>query len=265
MLCLASYSGGSFASGPWDGNWYIDAQRSLSHPTLQLGLANNGMWTIFDGSVVLRALADGRVHRQGSSANEVRAFQPDSRTLVVGRSIHGREYDQMTLTLSSDEKTLTGRLRRLGSDGRERQTSETYVRLLAGSGLQGAWRPVPARLTAEPASAQPYAGKPLPRPSWVIWTGVDGTMTWFIPNTGETLRGKADMKLREIQGPYYDGTFFSWKQTSPRRLEFTAYVDGKPEEYAVETLSEDGQTFTDTLWAPGHEDSKTISVFHKQP
>ena len=264
-LCFAICSGTAFASGPWDGTWYIDAQHSSRHSVLQLTLASDGVWTIFDGDVVFKAAADGQVHRQGSSANEIRAFQPDPRKLVVARGIHGREYDQKALTLSADGKTLTSQERRLGADGRERHTVVTYVRLSASNGLQGEWTPVSVAPNAEPASAQSGISKPAPRPAWVIWTGADGTMTWFIPNTGETLRGKADTKLREIQGPYNDGTFFSWKQTSPTRLEFTAYVDGKPEEYAVEMLSEDSQTFTDTLWAPGHEDSKTISVFHKQP
>ncbi len=59
-------------------------------------------------------------------------------------------------------------------------------------------------------------------------------------SAGETLGGEADMKLREMQGADHNGTFFNWKQRSPSRLEFIAYIDGKPEEYGVETLSADG-------------------------
>ncbi len=90
-------------------------------------------------------------------------------------------------------------------------------------------------------------------------------MTWFIPETGEVLRGKADSVQRRIGGPLVDGETFAWKQSAPDRLELTAYMDGKPDEYAVETISQDGQTLTDTVWAPGHEDQKVVRVFRKLP
>ncbi len=103
------------------------------------------------------------------------------------------------------------------------------------------------------------------QPAWVIWTSTDDVMTWFIPSTGEVLRGKADGVLRRIEGPYFDGSTFTWKQTSPNQLDSVAYSEGKPEEYAVETISADHETLTDVLWAAGHEDSKVVSVFHRHP
>lgn len=79
------------------------------------------------------------------------------------------------------------------------------------------------------------------------------------------LRGKADGLQRRIEGPYYDGMTFKWTQKTPHELDFVAYSDGKPTEYAIETISSDSQTMTDTLWAPGHDDRKVISVFQRHP
>jgi len=57
---------------------------------------------------------------------------------------------------------------------------------------------------------------------------------------------------------------FVWKEVSPNRLEFYASQNGKLVETAIEVLSPDGKTFTDTLWEPGHEDEKRISVYRKK-
>ena len=61
-----------------------------------------------------------------------------------------------------------------------------------------------------------------------------------------------------------DVTTFIWKQTSPDRIEFYASFGGHLAEQAIEKLSPDGKTFTDTLWTKGHEDEKDIRVFHKK-
>jgi hypothetical protein len=37
-----------------------------------------------------------------------------------------------------------------------------------------------------------------------------------------------------------------------------------PVENAVETISSDGKTFTDTLWEPDHEDNSFVTVFVRQ-
>jgi hypothetical protein len=52
-------------------------------------------------------------------------------------------------------------------------------------------------------------------------------MTWFIPATGELIRGKADGRSRPITGPQQPaGRTFVWKQVSPYRIEFFASDNG---------------------------------------
>ncbi len=264
-LCLAIFSTHAFASGPWDGSWFRDAQRSHFPDVIQLSLAADGTWTFFNGFVEERVVADGKVHRNGSSAIELRAWQPDPQTLVIAEGIHGREYETDSLSLAADRRTLTSKVQRLGWDGQERRSSETYSRTEPGDSLQGSWKPAPASGSSGALGPQQPLANSAPQPSWVIWTGSDGTMTWFIPRSGEVLRGKADMEPRAIAGPYHEGETFTWKQLAPDRLEFTAYIDGRPIEYAVETVSPDRETWTDTLWAPGHEETKAVSIFRRQP
>jgi hypothetical protein len=264
-LYLAMCSASASASGPWDGSWFRDTQHSQVPDVIQLSKASDGTWTFFNGFAEEKLVVDGKVHRIGSSATELRVLQPDPQTLLITEGIHGREYETESLSMSADRKTLTSKVQRLGWDGEERQSSQIYVRTGPGYSLQGIWKPALASDSrVSPGPQQPIVKSP-PQPSWVIWTGPDGTMTWFIPRSGEVLRGKADMQARPIQGPYHEGETFTWRQASPERIEFTAAIDGNPVEYAVETLSADHQSWTDTLWAPGHEDTKIISLFRRQP
>jgi hypothetical protein len=87
-------------------------------------------------------------------------------------------------------------------------------------------------------------------------------MTWYTPPSGEVLRGKANMVPRRLGGLLYDGDLYL-EQIGPDRLEFIAYVDGAPREYAAETISTHDQTLTDVLWAVGREYSKLISVYRR--
>ncbi len=231
---------------------------------MQLRWVAKNTWSFFDGFEDRAFVADGKVHRTKSSAIERNASSPNPQILRLSEGIHGREYESYTLLLSSDGQTLTCDDQKLRWNGQVRKLSTTYKRSSAGHDLQGSWQEAEPENTRDQLSVTPVIAPP-PQSSWVIWTGPDDVMTWFIPSTGEVLRGKADGVLRPIGGPYFDGTTFQWKQTAPDRLEFVAYSDGKPEEYAVETISPDHETLTDVLWAPGHEDSKVVSVFHRHP
>jgi len=51
---------------------------------------------------------------------------------------------------------------------------------------------------------------------------------------------------------------------TPRSHSFTIKVNGKPVEYDVDTLSEDGTSFTQVTWLPGKESEKVTAVYVKQ-
>ena len=90
-------------------------------------------------------------------------------------------------------------------------------------------------------------------------------MSWFIPATGELIRGKPDGRARPITGPQQPARpSFVWKGTSTHQIEFLVSDKGHLIERATETLSADGETFTDELWSVGHEDEKDVRVFRKR-
>ena len=260
VIALLSVSSNALASGPWDGAWVRDSARSHGPDVVELSASADGTWEFFDGAERHPFVPDGRVHTQDSSRIDRRATMPDARTLLLVESMHGREYDVYSMMLSQDGKILTVGETRLEWSGHKNESSQAYTRSGTGTSFLDSWKEIPTTSATKPA---PKAQTAPVVPNWVIWTGPDGTMTWYIPRTGEVLRGKADMVPRRLGGPLYDGDTFTWKQTAPDRLEFIAYVDGAPEEYAIETISTDGQTLTDVLWAAGHEDSKLVSVYRR--
>lgn len=264
IVCLATCSACAAASEAWDGAWFLDRAASQGATGIVLSWSKHDAWHFFDGYEDRSFIPDGRIHRAKTSAIEHRASSPDPLHLFMAEGIHGREYESYAFSLSPDLQTLTCTLMRLRWDGQPRTRSIVYQRSSRGTTLQGSWKETEPRPTQKQPTV-PTTAAPPPQPAWVIWKGSDGVMTWFIPSTGEMLRGKADRVWRRIEGPYYDGMMFKWTRKTPHQLDFVAYSDGKPQEYAIETISPDGQTLTDTLWAPGHQDSKVISTFRRHP
>jgi hypothetical protein len=144
------------------------------------------------------------------------------------------------------------------------------VRVAGTSGFAGIWKEVPEGNSHDvPAGGTNPNREPETRadrrPYWVISTAPDGVMSWFIPATGELIRGKPDGLPRPITGPQQPSRrTFVWQIRSARQIEFFASDNGHLVERATETLSADGQTFTDELWLVGHELEKDIRVFRKR-
>jgi len=190
--------------------------------------------------------------------------------LELIESGYGRDMQRARWEPATDGAALTVTSTRIYPDGREITTTSSAVRVAGGSGFAGTWREVPQN-SARAASA----GAPNPnrepdtrvdsRAYWVISTAPDGVMSWFIPATAELIRGKPDGPPRPITGPQQPSRrTFMWKIRSARRIEFCASDNGHLVERAMETLSANGQTFTDELWLVGHEQEKDVRVFHKR-
>lgn len=204
LFLLVARSACAAASGPWDGAWFLDQAASRRTHSLQLSLVAKNTWRFFNGVEDRTFVADGKSHRTKSSAIERRASAPNPHTLLLSEGIHGRQYESDTLLLSADGQMLTCNAQRLRWNGESRKRSLTYTRTSPGNTFQGSWQEVEPQASQSQPSSQPATATP-PQPAWVIWTGPDGVMTWFIPSTGETLRGRADGAPRRIEGPYYDG------------------------------------------------------------
>jgi len=267
VATVCSYA---FARGPWDGLWFYDAGQShASDHTYILSRLPNGMWSYDDGANSFPFAADGRPYPELPETFTLTVTDMSEKTFDYVVEGYGRVLTRHHEELAPDGNTLTDRVTRIYPDGHEVERATVAIRVRGTSGFEGTWKQLGAspRSTSEafkPATAPPVSAQP-GRPYWVISTSSDGLMSWYIPATGELIRGKPDGEPRPITGPQISaGTTFVWKQTTPYHIEFYASVNGRLVERAIETLSPDGKTFTDALWNIGHEDEKDIRVFHKE-
>jgi hypothetical protein len=229
------------------------------------------MWKYGDGASASLFAMDGKPYPEPNAPEfAMTATLTGTHTLDLVESGYGRDMERDRWMLSSDERTLTINATRAYPDGWEATSTTSAQRVAGESGFGGTWKEVPANDTSDAPGAalesdRSATASALPRPYWVISTAPDGTMSWFIPATGELIRGKPDGVSRPLVGPQQPaGRTFAWKRISPLQIEFYASDNGQLIERATETLSPDGRTFTDTLWAPGHEDEKDTRVFVKR-
>ena len=249
----------ALANGPWDGVWFRDDAKShLSDHTYSLAKLPNGMWQKDSGFQKYTFRMDGNPYPTLPSDFTVAVTQTSPNVLDWVSSGFGRDLQRSHDELSADGKTITSRVIQLLPDGTESPRIRTAVRVAGASGFEGTWKEQPAVIPA-------IGTGQTRRPTWVISTASDGMMTWYIPSTGELIRGRADGKSRPITGPQVaSGTTHVWRQISPYQLGFYASVNGQLVEEAIETLSPDGKTFTDMLWRAGHDDEKDVRVYVKR-
>jgi len=271
-LFLTAFCRFAVASGPWDGLWFYDAGQSHeSDHTYILSKLPNGMWNFDDGASSFPFAPDGRPYPELPSSFTLTVSAMSDRTFDYVEEGYGRVLERHHQELAADGKTLIGRVTRIYPDGHEVEHGTLAVRVGSNTGLEGAWRELanggrPASQSPSSQPATPSAASAQPhRLYWVISTSSDGVMSWYIPATGELIRGKADGRPRPITGPQVcEGTTFIWNETSPYRIEFYASINGRLVATAIETLSPDGKTFSDALWKTGHENEKDVRVFHKE-
>lgn len=258
------------ASAPWDGVWYRNAEKSHhSDHTYRLAQLPNGMWKYDDGGSIYLFRTDGKPYPEPMAWDfTVTVTLKDGIVLDFIEAAYGRETQRLHRKLSGDGNTLTGTDTRVYPDGREVTSDAVDIRVAGERGFEGTWKEAAdsAPVVNTQHGSQPDAGVVQPRrPYWVISTSLDGTMSWFIPATGELIRGRADGHPRPITGPQQPASrTFVWKQTSPYRIEFFASDAGHLVSTAIETLSADGRTFTDEIWSPGHENERDLNFYERQ-
>ena len=257
------------AGSPWDGLWYLDAaaSRTAAH-SFSLARLDNGKWQYGDGASATVFAIDGVPYPEPNAPDFTMSARMDGDVLELVEAAYGRDTERDRWTLAADGRTLVVSATRIYPDGVEATSTTTAVRVAGDTGFAGTWKEKPddaaaSSATPAPPSAAP-AGSAPSRPYWVISTSSDGVMSWFIPKTGELIRGRPDGRSRPITGPQQPAhRTFVWKQVSAERIDFFASDNGHLVATAIETLSPDGRTFTDTLWSPGHQDEKDVRVFVK--
>jgi hypothetical protein len=259
----------SVAASAWDGLWAVDDKAShYADHSFTLTREADGMWRYDDGSSIFSFRVNGQPwpERLAPGFSVVASMEGD--TLDIVERGYGRDMGRWRGVLSSDGNRLTGSDTRVYPDGRETVSPLFALRVGSGSGFGGTWKQ-PADVPSDTRSLSP---SPSPKgaivaspPHFVISTADDGTMMWFLPATGEIIRGRADGRFRSLLGPQQPSKrTFAWRWLGPRKLLFTCRDSGHVIETAVEEISPDGRTFTDTLWNAGHDDEKDVRVLVKQ-
>ena len=262
----------AYAGSPWDGLWDLDRVNSqFSAHTFSLTKLPDGMWRYGDGPSASVFAIDGKPYPEPNAPDFTMTARASGKGILeLIESGYGRAMQCDRWEPSKDGAALTVTSTRIYPDGREVTNRSSAVRVAGTSGFAGIWKEVPEDNGQDvPAGGtNPNREPESPtdsRPYWVISTAQDGVMSWFIPATGELIRGKADSPPRPITGPQQPSRrTFVWKIRSARQIEFFASDNGHLVERATETLSADGQTFTDELWLVGHEQEKDIRVFRRR-
>jgi hypothetical protein len=259
-------------TSPWDGVWYFDAASShFAQHSITLTRLANGFWKYDDGSSLCTFKPDGTSYPEEYAPDLMMTVTMSDRTLDMVTSGYGldQERDRWILSAGAESVAVTGA--RVFPDGHGSSRASQMARVGKGMGFEGTWKEFADATASSKGGAAPAAtaenftsANPPHAAYWVISTSTQGMMTWFIPKTGELIRGRADGKKRPLTGPEQPaGRTFVWKRVSAMRIDFTAFDHGHPVEYAIEELSPDVDAFTDTLWSPGHEGEKDVRVFRR--
>ena len=255
------------AAGPWDGKWYVDRAASHAVPaSFSLSRARSGAWTYADGEDGFVFAAPGGVAvARFRSDVAITSIRLDQRHFDFVESTFGRETARRHMSLSSDGTTLAIHAVDGGADGSTNSSDSVAGRVGAGTGLAGTWVVTPAhgKRTAAPANGPAAIAPELP--AVVIYTGADGVMTWYFPPSGEVIRGKVDGRRRPITGPLIPSNLtFTWKRAgSSGGVAFSGSFGAHLVGTALEQLSPDGSTLTDTFTVAGATAS-SVFVMHKK-
>lgn len=248
----------ALARSPWDGRWFLSPSRShMSDHSFTLRKLADGLWRYDDGFAIYLFKTDGKAWPEPLEPTlTITARQPDPRSLDFTESGWGRPLQRFHKAVSADGSRLTGTHADVSPDGSTQNSPVIDVREGPGAGLEGTWRELAAH--ASPAAPQTH-------PNWVITSAGDGTMTWKLLATGEVLTGKPDGRARPDHGPQQPpGATFYWEYVSNRQIEFYYLDNGHLSERATERLSQDGKTWTDTVWTPAYPDEKDIRVYERR-
>jgi hypothetical protein len=256
------------AASAWDGLWVLDDKSShYADHSFTLAHTADGTWRYDDGSSRYGFRIDGRPWPEALAPGFSVVASIKGNVLDIVERGYGRDMERWHNVLSSDGNRLTASDTRIYPDGREKTSSAFAVRVGSGEGFDGTWNfPADAPSATPPSRPSPpnhmAAASP---PHFVISTADDGSMMWFLPATGELIRGRPDGRFRPLLGPQQPlARTFAWRWLDPRKLLFTCRDNGQVIETAIEELSPDSRTFTDTLWNAGHDSERDVRVFVKR-
>jgi len=242
-MSLASLAA-SAADSPWAGHWKLDpAQSHFAGDTMTYSAGPKGLVHFSDGSTVQYDFGlDGKEYPAAYNRTTSWTSAGKNTWDQVTRA-DGKVLSKSHRVVSEDGKTLTMTFTGTQPDGTTRDDELVYTRVSAGKGLLGKWRSIKVSGNA-PAS-------------FIISSPGSGTLHYDIPEEKASVEGSADGTDHPIHGPNVPPGMTIGYKLADREIRYTIKMNGKPDNYGIQTLAADGHSFTDVSWNPGKGKRKT--------
>jgi hypothetical protein len=239
-------------SNAWLGTWKLDPARSkLAGYTFSYAKNTSGGYHFTDGSTVSYDFAiDGKEYPAVDDRKIAWTSAGDHAWDSVTKA-NGRVLAKVHRVLSGDGKTLTVDATGTNADGTPFHDLKVFKRLSGSDGLVGKW------IAIKDDSDAPS--------SFILSAPVPGTLRWEVPAWQAVTEGALDGTDHPIKGDTQPpGLTHGGRLESPMKISYVLKINGKPQQYGVQTLAPDGKSFTDVSWNPGKEGEKSVALYVKQ-
>lgn len=249
IAAVAAASGAFAAGSPFDGTWKVDLAKSqLAGDTVTYAKTATG-YTSSGGALSYPFAVDGKAYPTMGGRTATWTAAKDGGFDIAFKD-GAKVLTKAHRTFSADGKQMVTTYTEYRPDGTTATEKDVYARASGTTGLAGKWKSIKV-------------------------DGVSDVETFSTPSPGtfkledatykQVITGKLDGSPVTVTGPTIPagatGTFLA---KGPAVREYTYVIGGKVLGQGVMKLNADGKSFTDTSWAPGKEDEKSVSYYVKQ-
>jgi len=239
-------------SDAWVGTWKLDPSKSkLAGFTISYTKTPGGMYHFSDGSTVDYDFAiDGKEY-PAEYGRKITWSDSGDHAWDSQTTADGKVLAKIHRALSADGKTLKVTATGLNADGSPFNELVVYKRVSGSDGLEGKWLAI-----KDDADAPP---------TFIVSAPAPGVLRWEVPAWQAATEGALDGSDHPIKGGTQPpGLTLGSRLKSPSKISYVMKIDGKPNQYGIQTLAADGRSFTDVSWIPGKENEKTVAWYVKQ-
>jgi hypothetical protein len=241
----------SMPSDAWVGTWKLDPSKSkLAGFTVTYSKTPGGLYHFSDGGLDYDFGIDGKQYPVAYGRKTTWSVSGD-RAWESETTADGKVLAKMHRELSVDGKTLKVTAEGTNADGSAFNELTVYKRVSGSAGLEGTW------LAIKDDADAPS--------SFIVSAPTPGVLRWEVPAWQASTEGALDGSDHPIKGGTQPPGFtIGSRLKSPLKISYVMKIDGKPNQYGIQTLAADGRSFTDVSWIPGKENEKTVAWYVKQ-
>jgi hypothetical protein len=249
LVMLAVAGGSAHAASPFVGHWKLDVAKShFAGDTMTFVKTSSGFQTS-GGSVTYAFAIDGKDYPMFPGRTTAWTKTGDGAWDIVIKG-DGKVLTKAHRVLSPDGKRLMTTYVEYRPDGATSTEKDVYDRLSGTDGLAGKWKDVKVDAATDAIDIA------VPGP---------GLFRLEQPSYKQVIVGKTDGSAATLTGPTLPpGAAAKYKAVGLDKWEYTFLLGAKVFGKGVMKVSPDGKMLTDTSWAPGKEDERSMAVYLKQ-